>query len=72
MLTVWATGMIVASNTVPQRIPVHAIATVALLAAALQGFAKFVVPFWTVFPFMVAWYAVGGMGHGLKNTALGR
>jgi hypothetical protein len=70
VLTVWATGMIVASNTLPQRVPVHAIATVALLAAALQGFAKFVVPFWTVFPFMVAWYAVGGVGHGLKNTLL--
>lgn len=68
VLSVWAIGMIVASNTIPQRIPVHAVATATLLAAALQGLAKFIAPFWTVFPFMVAWWFVGGMGHGLKNT----
>jgi hypothetical protein len=60
--------MIIASNTIPQRIPPHAIATVALAAAALQGFAKFAAPFWTVFGFMIACYAVGGMSHGVKNT----
>ena len=68
VLSVWAIGMIVASNTIPSRIPVHAVATVTLLAAALQGLAKFIAPFWTVFPFMVAWWFVGGTGHGLKNT----
>jgi len=68
VLTVWAAGMILASNTLPQRVPAHAVATVALLATAVQGFGKFVVPFWQVLPFMIACYAVGGMGHGVKNT----
>lgn len=68
VLSVWAVGMIVASNTIPQRIPAHAVATATLLAAALQGLAKFIAPLWTVFPFMVAWWFVGGTGHGLKNT----
>ncbi len=68
VLSVWAIGMIVASNTIPQRIPLGAVAMATLLAAALQGLAKFIAPFWTVFPFMVAWWFVGGTGHGLKNT----
>ena len=68
VLSVWAIGMIVASNTIPQRIPMRAVATATLLAAAVQGLAKFIAPFWTVFPFMVGWWFVGGTGHGLKNT----
>jgi hypothetical protein len=60
--------MIVASNTIAHRVSLGAIALVTLLAASLQGLAKFVAPFWTVFPFMVAWWFVGGLGHGLKNT----
>jgi sugar phosphate permease len=46
----------------------RAIATVTLIAAAIQGLAKFIAPFWPVFPFMVVWWFVGGTGHGLKNT----
>jgi MFS family permease len=68
VLSVWAIGMIVASNTIAHRVSLGAIALVTLLAAPLQGLAKFVAPFWTVFPFMVAWWFVGGLGHGLKNT----
>jgi MFS family permease len=68
VLSVWAIGMMIASNTIPQRIPVHAVALVTLLAAALQGLAKFTAPFWPVFPFMVGCWLVGGAGHGLKNT----
>jgi len=68
VLSVWAAGMLVASNTIPHRIPLGALALVTLLAASLQGLAKFIAPFWTVFPFMVAWWFVGGLGHGLKNT----
>ncbi len=68
VLSVWAIGMIAASNAIPHRIPVSAVATATLLAAALQGFAKFIAPFWTVFWFMVVWWLIGGMGHGVKNT----
>jgi MFS family permease len=68
VLTAWAIGMIAASNAIPHRIPLPAVATVTLLAAALQGFSKFIAPFWTVFWFMVVWWVIGGMGHGVKNT----
>jgi MFS family permease len=68
VLTLWAIGMVLASNTIPQRVPVHAIATVTLLAAAVQGIGKFLPPFWLVFPFMLCCYFVGGAGHGVKNA----
>jgi predicted MFS family arabinose efflux permease len=68
VLTAWSIGMIVAANTLPQRVPLHAVALVTLVAAAVQGFAKFAAPFWLVFPFLLACYVVGGAGHGVKNV----
>jgi MFS family permease len=68
VITVWATAMIVASNTLAPRVPAHAVAVVALLAASTQGFSKFLAPFWMVFPFMVGCYVFGGLSHGVKNT----
>jgi len=68
VITVWAVGMIVASNLLAPRVPAHAVAMIALLAAATQGFSKFVAPFWMVFPFMVGCYVFGGLSHGVKNT----
>ena len=68
VITVWAAAMIVASNTLAPRVPAHAVAVVALLAASTQGFSKFLAPFWMVFPFMVGCYVFGGLSHGVKNT----
>jgi MFS family permease len=68
VITLWAAAMILASLLVAPRVPAHAVAVGALLAASVQGFAKFVAPFWMVFPFMCACYLVGGAGHGVKNT----
>jgi MFS family permease len=68
VLTAWAVGMVIASNTLPQRIPPHALALVTLLAACVQGLSKFLAPFWLVFAFMVGCYVVGGAGHGVKNA----
>jgi MFS family permease len=68
VLTAWAVGMVAAANTIPQRIPLEAVALVTLLAAALQGLAKFTAPFWLVYPFMVGCWVVGGAGHGVKNA----
>jgi hypothetical protein len=68
VITVWAVGMIAASNLVAPRVPAHAVAVVALLAAATQGFSKFAAPFWMVYPFMVGCYVFGGLSHGVKNT----
>jgi hypothetical protein len=60
--------MVAAANLIPQRVPVAAVATVALLGATVQGATKFTAPFWLSYPFMLACWAAGGMGHGVKNT----
>jgi hypothetical protein len=68
VLTLWASAMIAGSLMLAPRIAPHAVAVAALLAASLQGFSKFLAPFWMVFPFMCVCYAFGGLGHGAKNT----
>jgi hypothetical protein len=68
VLTAWAIGMIVASNTLFGRIPLTAVATATLVAAAVQGFAKFAAPFWQLYVVMLVAWTIGGMGHGIKNT----
>jgi hypothetical protein len=68
VLTAWAVGMVAAANAIPRRIPLGAVATVTLLAAAVQGLGKFVAPFWLSYPFMLVCWTIGGMGHGVKNT----
>ena len=68
VLTAWAVGMIFASNTLFGRIPAAAVATATLVAAAVQGLAKFVAPFWQLYVVMLVAWAIGGMGHGIKNT----
>jgi hypothetical protein len=68
VLTAWAVGMIVASNTVPQRIPVSSVGVATLAGACVQGLAKFIAPFWQLYVVMLVFWVVGGMGHGVKNT----
>lgn len=68
VISLWASAMILASVLVAPRVPRHAVAVTALLAASLQGFSKFLAPFWMVFPFMCVCYLFGGAGHGVKNT----
>jgi len=68
VLTAWALGMVVAANTIPQRIPAAAVATATMIAAAVQGLGKFIAPFWLVYAFMLVCWCAGGMGHGVKNT----
>lgn len=68
VLSAWALGLVAAANLIPSRIPLASIATATLLAAAVQGAAKFVAPFWLSYSFMLACWTVGGMGHGVKNV----
>jgi MFS family permease len=68
VLTAWALGMVAASNLIPQRLPAAAVATATLVGATVQGGAKFVGPLWLSYGFMLACWALGGMGHGVKNT----
>jgi hypothetical protein len=60
--------MIFASNVLFGRIPAAAVASATLLAAAVQGLAKFVAPFWELYVVMLVAWVIGGMGHGIKNT----
>ena len=68
VLTAWAIGMIVASNVLFARIPPAAIAVATLAGAAVQGLAKFAAPFWQLYVVMLVAWAIGGMGHGIKNA----
>jgi MFS family permease len=68
VITLWASAMILASVLIAPRVPPHAVAVVALVAASVQGFSKFLAPFWMIFPFMCVCYLFGGIGHGVKNT----
>jgi MFS family permease len=68
VLTAWAVGMILASNLLFGRIPAAAVAMATLVAAAVQGLAKFVAPFWQLYAVMLVAWVIGGMGHGIKNT----
>jgi MFS family permease len=68
ILTAWATGMILASTMLAPRVAPAAVATATLLGATVQGLAKFVTPFWQVYAVMLVAYAIGGVGHGVKNT----
>jgi MFS family permease len=68
VLTAWAVGMVAASNLIAARIPPALVAMTTLLGAAVQGLAKFAAPFWQLYAVMVVAWAIGGMGHGIKNT----
>jgi hypothetical protein len=68
VLTAWAVGMIAASNLLAPRVRPAAVASAALFGAAVQGLAKFAAPFWQLYVVMLVAWAIGGMGHGLKNT----
>jgi len=68
VLTAWAVGMIFASNLLFSRVPLAVVASATLLGAAVQGLAKFAAPFWQLYVVMLVAWAIGGMGHGIKNT----
>jgi MFS family permease len=68
VLTGWTLGMIFGANVISPRIAAASLATASLAAVAIQGLGKAIAPLWLVFPFMVACYVVGGVGHGVKNV----
>ncbi len=68
VLSAWTVGMLVGSNLVARRVSLAGLATAALAGVVVQGLGKFLAPFWLVFGFMLAMYAIGGLGHGVKNV----
>jgi Na+/melibiose symporter-like transporter len=69
VLSVWMVGMLVGALLVSRRIPAASLALAAFAAVAVQGLGKAVPPAWLVYWFMLAWYAVAGTAHGVKNVA---
>ena len=68
LIAVWMAAMVVGAVGIAPRVPERAIAAAALAALVLQGAGM---AFQTVAPVLgiaFAGYAVGGLGHGVKNT----
>jgi MFS family permease len=68
VLSCWTVGMLAGSNVVARRISTAGLATAALVGVVVQGLGKFFAPFWLVLWFMLVMYAIGGVGHGVKNV----
>jgi hypothetical protein len=68
LITAWTLGMVAGSLRLAPRVPVAALPTIAVLAAALQGASKFVAAALVLLPAALALYAAGGVAHGVKNV----
>jgi MFS family permease len=67
---VWMAAMVAGATGLAARLPQRSAATVALLALAVQGAGMAAQTAWAILPAAFAGYAVGGLGHGVKNTLL--
>ena len=67
---VWMAAMVAGATGLDGRLPARRAATVALLALDVQGAAMAAQTAWAILPVAFAAYAVGGLGHGVKNTLL--
>jgi MFS family permease len=67
--TAWTIGMVAGALVVAKRVPAALLATAAFAAVAVQGLGKAVPPLVLAYWVMLVGYAVGGIGHGLKNVA---
>ena len=66
----WMLGMVVGATRIAPRVRTEAIASAALVGLVVQGAGMGGQTIWTVLPFAIAGYAIGGIGHGAKNTLL--
>jgi MFS family permease len=66
----WMLGMAAGATRIAPRLRPETAATAALVALAVQGAGMGGQTAWTVLPFAIVAYAVGGLGHGVKNTLL--
>jgi Major Facilitator Superfamily len=65
----WTAGMVAGASGVAPRLKV-ALATGAMLALALQGAGMAAAACWATLAWVMAGYAVGGVGHGVKNVLM--
>lgn len=66
----WMVGMVGGATRIASRLRPEAAATAALVALAVQGAGMGGQTAWTVLPFAIFAYLIGGAGHGVKNTLL--
>jgi hypothetical protein len=70
LLGVWMAAMVAGATGLAVRLPQDHAAAVALLALAVQGAGMAAQTAWAILPAAFAGYAIGGLGHGVKNTLL--
>jgi MFS family permease len=69
VLTGWTLGMILGAIMLGKRIPAGLLLAAVFVGTVVQGLGKAVTPIVPVLVWMIAWYAFGGLGHGVKNVA---
>lgn len=70
LTTVWMASMIIGATVLTRRVTAASAATVALVALAVQGAGMAAQTAWVMLPAAMLGYAIGGLGHGLKNALL--
>jgi MFS family permease len=70
LVSVWMMAMVAGATGLAGRLPGGRAATLALVALAVQGAGMAAQTAWAILPAALAGYAVGGLGHGVKNTLL--
>jgi hypothetical protein len=65
----WTAGMILGAIAAAPRVTT-ALAAGAMIALAVQGAGMAAASLWAVLPWVIAGFAVGGVGHGVKNVLM--
>jgi predicted MFS family arabinose efflux permease len=68
LYSAWMAGMVAGSIGLAPRVPMTALATVAIVAAGLQGTSKLLAAAIAVLPAVLVLYSLGGVVHGVKNV----
>ncbi|HEX6388221.1 MAG TPA: hypothetical protein VFZ89_02200, partial [Solirubrobacteraceae bacterium] len=70
VVATWMAAMVCGAAVVAGRVPPRVAAGGALVALAVQGAGMGAQTLWAILPVAIAGYAVGGLGHGVKNVLL--
>ncbi|HWV88229.1 MAG TPA: MFS transporter [Capillimicrobium sp.] len=70
IVAVWMAAMVAGAAGLAPRLPQRHAAALALVALGVQGAGMAAQTAWAIVPAAFAGYAIGGLGHGVKNTLL--
>ncbi len=70
VVAAWMVAMVCGAAAVARHVPAGSIATAALIALAVQGVGMGSQAAWAILPVAIAGFAIGGLGHGVKNVLL--